>query len=173
MMRAGEFRNFPLDNGLELMKCKDEKDLGEKVECPHQYAKCYKVWFGCYTSPDKKEKRYFRGCGGFATLGNDIVNPKMRETIFGKEDIKRHHATGDSEMVDLPDAHFPTIQAYMTREGCMKRNHTNIPDANYFQDEGGQLNMCDRVFCNTGQIKTPLVALLGLSLLVLLMVENK
>ena len=39
------------------------------MECPHKYTKCYKVWVGCYTAPGKKEKVFFRGCGGFATMG--------------------------------------------------------------------------------------------------------
>lgn len=36
--------------------------------------------------------------------GHDIVDPEMRKKIFGKEDHTKHHATGDSMMVELPDS---------------------------------------------------------------------
>ena len=48
-------------------------DQGEQVECDHKYDECYKAYIDCYKDKDTKERVLFRGCGGYATVGENVV----------------------------------------------------------------------------------------------------
>ena len=96
-------------------------DLGKKEECPHKYAKCFKAELDCYKDEDTKERIFFRGCGGFATigedlyrgaesllflpvLGRDIIDESMRQIIWDTDSFTEKHRKGDHVVVDLPDS---------------------------------------------------------------------
>ena len=139
--------NYPLAKGLELKMCKDEKDQGKQVQCPHMYDMCYKAWVEC----DNK-KVFFRGCGKIATLGRDVVDERLRKLVFGpgEKPVVDSQDNRDSLVIQLPNSHFPSITGYMAHNGCQPRNETAKT-----HHEVGQLYMCDRVHCNHGQILTP------------------
>ena len=45
------------------------------MECPHKYDKCYKAVVNCFTDSVNTKDVHFRGCGGYATIGErHIIN---------------------------------------------------------------------------------------------------
>merc|ERR1719153_11365 len=149
MVKWEDLHDYPLEKGLELRKCKDKNDLGEKVECPHKHARCFKAELDCYKDKDTKERGYFRGCGGYATIGRDIVDQSMRHIIWDTDNFTEHHRKGDHVVIDLPDSHFPSIKTYLFENKCLRRNHSEeLAGTKMFQDVSGKLDMCDRVYCN-------------------------
>ena len=69
---------------------------------------------------NRTERVFFRGCGGFATIGEDtggaesllflldpgrdIVDENIRKIIWRTQNFTEHHLQGDHVVVNLPDS---------------------------------------------------------------------
>merc|ERR1719402_2175014 len=159
MIQWPDLQEYPLENGLQLTQCKDKEEMGNRAECPHKYTKCYKATISCYTSEEKKQDLFFRGCGGYAKLGYEVIKGADKNRMINKKLNAENDAyvPGDHVEMHLPNSLFPSITTYLAKKGCLKRNHTDEAkiDGQFFHGESGKIHLCDRVFCNPGQIVSP------------------
>ncbi|XP_023345409.1 uncharacterized protein LOC111714506 isoform X6 [Eurytemora carolleeae] len=136
--------------GLLLGFCRNSSDLGEKIECPHQFGRCYygNVTFR-FPGDDIAEPYWIRGCGG--------AKPTSQVQVHGSTYLKEYipDSSGDKYFAKegicekLPHPWFPDITRFFFGNLSRDPTYEHIKDhKSGLRSLQGEICLCNREFCN-------------------------
>merc|ERR1711915_443186 len=147
-MMIGDFFDQPIGIDISLKFCRNSTDTGKRVGCPHQFARCYFANIS-WTGEDGNTKfSYARGCGGAQSRRLLKVHEEdmhMELTYVGHRKYFNFESRHCSQ---LPHPYFPSINKYY--DPNLKNNSYcfEAVERELAGRLGGEICLCNRVFCN-------------------------